>query len=262
MQSVDKIKQGDFTGLAENYSLYRPGYSETVLDAILGIVKKPIKEINFVDVGAGTGIWTRMVASRGCFTAKAVEPNEDMRLAGKKNQDNGNIVWFEGAGEQTGLADNSADLLSMASSFHWVDFPLAEKEFHRILKPEGRFVALWNPRFIHDNPVLIDIDQKMKELCPTLSRVSSGSSEFVKNLSEKMLASHYFTDLVYLEGRHTVNLTKQQYMGVWRSVNDVRAQMGEAVFETFMHYMDEKISDHELVKSTYLTRAWMVKRKS
>lgn len=261
MRSVARIKQGDFTGLAENYSLYRPGYSETVLDAILGIVKTPIKEINFADVGAGTGIWSRMVSSRGCLTSKAVEPNEDMRLMGQGHYENGHITWSEGTGEKTGLPDESVDLLTMASSFHWVNFEQAEKEFSRVLKPNGHFVALWNPRFIRDNPILVDIDNKMHELCPDLSRVSSGSSEFVKNLSTRLMASNYFTDLIYLEGRHIVNLTKEQYIGVWRSVNDVRAQMGEQVFEAFINYIDEKIDTNQPIKSTYLTRAWMVRKK-
>lgn len=261
MHSQNKIKQGDFTGLAENYALYRPGYSDSVLDAILGIVKMPTKELNFADVGAGTGIWTRKVAARGCLTVKAVEPNDDMREAGAADKNNSSIHWSKGSGENTGLENNSVDLLSMASSFHWVNFELAEVEFHRILKDNGHFVALWNPRYILDNPLLVDIDNKMKELCPHMSRVSSGSSDFVNKLTSRLIHSNYFTDLVYLEGRHTVELTKEQYLGVWRSVNDVRSQMGEIMFNQFLDYINERIENGQSVSSTYLTRAWMVRKK-
>ena len=37
---VKIIKPGDFTGLASNYSKYRPDYSKSVLDAIKGLIRK------------------------------------------------------------------------------------------------------------------------------------------------------------------------------------------------------------------------------
>ena len=45
-------KLGDFTGLAKDYSLHRPDYSPSVLEALLALIAKPISEIDFVDVGA------------------------------------------------------------------------------------------------------------------------------------------------------------------------------------------------------------------
>jgi hypothetical protein len=46
----------------------------------------------------------------------------------------------------------------MASSFHWADFELATKEFSRVLRKGGRFCALWNPRLIEVNPMLVEIE--------------------------------------------------------------------------------------------------------
>jgi len=46
------MKHGDFTGLAEDYSLYRPDYSQAVLRGILGITAKPVTKLDVVDVGA------------------------------------------------------------------------------------------------------------------------------------------------------------------------------------------------------------------
>ena len=95
-------KPGDFTGLAANYSLYRPGYAPAVLDALQGFIGKPWNTIDFADVGAGTGIWTRMVAERGTCSAVAVEPNDDMRHFGKQDSVNYSIEWIKGNGENTG----------------------------------------------------------------------------------------------------------------------------------------------------------------
>ena len=44
------MKQGDFTGLANKYSENRPDYSKTVLKSLIGILDKPIGEVNFLDV--------------------------------------------------------------------------------------------------------------------------------------------------------------------------------------------------------------------
>ncbi|MFD6951333.1 methyltransferase domain-containing protein [Nocardiopsis sp. NPDC060348] len=51
-------------------------------------------------------------------------------------------------GEDTGLPSHSCDIVTMASSFHWVDFDAGLKEFHRILRPGGWFVALGVTRLI------------------------------------------------------------------------------------------------------------------
>ena len=47
-----------------------------------------------LDVGAGSGIWTRMVCEQGVKTAIAIEPNDDMREIGKKCSKQFNINWF------------------------------------------------------------------------------------------------------------------------------------------------------------------------
>ena len=67
--------------------------------------------------------------------------------------------------------------------------------------------------------------------------------------------------MIYLEGRHQAKLTHEQYLGAWKSVNDIRAQMGEDKWQQFLYYVEEKISPLETVDCTYLTRAWAAKRK-
>ena len=72
----ESIKAGDFSGLAGNYSSNRPDYSKSVLNALLGMIEVPISSIDFADVGAGTGIWTRMVYSVS-KSLNCSEPNEE-----------------------------------------------------------------------------------------------------------------------------------------------------------------------------------------
>lgn len=262
MTASNHIKAGDFTQLADNYAKYRPGYSETVLDAIFGIIKKKPSEIDFVDIGAGTGIWSREVAKRGCKTVIAIEPNDAMRLEGLKQNSNFSITWLPGSAEETTLPDECADMVSMASSFHWANFGRATKEFHRILKPNGYFCMLWNPRRLELNPMLLEIEDYIYTLMPDISRISSGKSNFVNELSARLEACDLFTDMIHIEGTHTVNLSHEEYLGAWMSVNDIRVQLGEFKFQQFIKYVTDKIDVCPIIHCSYLTRAWIVRKQT
>ncbi|MFR9719291.1 class I SAM-dependent methyltransferase [Aeromonas diversa] len=259
------IKKGDFTGLADNYSKYRPDYSLSVLKAILSYTGKRVENIDFADVGAGTGIWTRMVCGQGVRSAYAIEPNDDMRAAGQAYPSNADslaeIKWAVGSAEKTNLESNSLDILTMASSFHWADFEKATKEFNRVLRDGGLFVALWNPRLIEKNPVLVDIENQLCKLKHDIERVSSGRSGITDTLADRLSESPYFDDVLYLEGRHCIRMSKERYMGAWRSVNDLQAQLGSQLFEDFLKYVEDKISELDVIEATYLTRAWVAKNK-
>jgi SAM-dependent methyltransferase len=257
------MKHGDFTGLAEDYSLYRPDYASVVLSAILGAVEKPVSEIDSVDVGAGTGIWSRMVASSGVNSVMAIEPNDDMRKQGSIHPDNGCILWEKGSGEVTGLKTASCDLISMASSFHWVDFDKGVAEFDRLLRPGGCFVALWNPRFIENNALLVEIEEYLSALKGReIKRVSSGRSEFTGTLTERLETCGHFSEVLYMESKYLIPFTPERYIGAWRSVNDLRVQLGNEKFNRFLAWVEQRIEGLAVIEATYMTRAWVARKSS
>lgn len=255
------LKAGDFTGLASDYSQSRPDYCQSVLNALIGLLDKSASAIDFVDVGAGTGIWTRMVFDKGLKSITAIEPNDDMRQNGITDSAAKNIKWLPGNAEKTGLPASSCDWLTMASSFHWAEFDVATREFHRILRPGGRFTALWNPRLIDVNPLLVEIEAHLQTLQPNIKRVSSGRSGITETLADQLRASPYFEDVVYLEGRHVIPMSKDRYLGAWRSVNDLRVQLGPLKFDAFLDFVEKRIAGLDVIEATYLTRAWSARRK-
>jgi len=259
-QRSTMMKHGDFTGLASDYAKFRPGYAPHVATAILGFLGRDSASVDAADVGAGTGIWSRMLAARGLHSVVAVEPNDDMRGQGIDTSRDTDITWRKGSAEATGLLDGSVDLVTMASSFHWADFDKACEEFHRILRPRGIFVALWNPRFIEANPLLVEIEAHITKLKPDIRRVSSGRSGLTERLTDLLSAKPHFTDVLYLEGRHSVHQTPAQYLGVLRSVNDLRVQLGPELFRTFLDFVGERTAGLAAIETTYLTRAWAARR--
>ena len=148
----------------------------------------------------------------------------------------------------------------MASSFHWANFDAATREFHRVLRPSGRFTALWNPRLIEVNPLLVEIEAYLDTLRPNIKRISSGRSGITETLTEQLWASPYFDDVVYLEGRHVIEMTPNRYLGAWRSVNDLRVQLGPEKFNDFLSFVERQVAGLDLIKATYLTRAWSARR--
>lgn len=251
------MKHGDFTALADNYANYRPGYAPMIADIFVRLSGSPSPRC--IDAGAGTGIWSRQVAAAGAEVI-AVEPNDAMREAGQKQNGSFDIRWFKGAAEDTGQEENSFDLACMASSFHWPDFDAAVREFARLLKPGGYFMALWNTRYYESNPLLVEIEDYLHKLAPDMKRVSSGRSEFCNGLTERLSSRSEFSEVVYLEGRHIEQQTPQRYLGLWESVNDVRVQLGEERFAQFLEHIREKIAGLPFIEAEYLTRAWIARR--
>ena len=186
------IKHGNFDSLAGDYAQYRPGYAPSIVPAVLSLVGRPPSELDAADIGAGTGIWTRMLAAQNLHSITAVEPSDEMRRQGLLTSQKQNIAWRAGSAEETGLSSNAFDLVTMASSFHWPDFDKACAEFQRILRPGGRFVALWNPRMIELNPLLVEIEQEITRLNPSVKRVSSGRSGLTDRLTDMLWAKRWF----------------------------------------------------------------------
>jgi len=260
MTATTNIEHGNFDSLAGDYAQYRPGYAASIVTAVLSLVGRPANEIDAADVGAGTGIWTRMLAARGLHSVTAVEPSDEMRRQGMATSRDHNIAWRRGSAEETGLPSGAFDLVSMASSFHWTDFDRACAEFQRILRPGGRFVALWNPRMVELSPLLAEIEQEITRLQPGVKRVSSGRSGLTERLTEMLWAKSGFEDVVYMEGRHVGVQTPAQYLGAWRSVNDLRVQLGPDLFDKFLAFVERRTAGIARIETTYLTRAWAARR--
>jgi SAM-dependent methyltransferase len=130
-----------FSNRAQDYAKYRPSYPPEAIDLILQDLGGP-SGLTVADIGAGTGISARLMADRGA-TVWAIEPNAAMREVATAHP---RVTYRDGTAEQTGLPDQSVDLVLCCQSFHWFNKPVALAEFHRILKPNGRVALMWNDR--------------------------------------------------------------------------------------------------------------------
>ncbi|NJR15781.1 MAG: methyltransferase domain-containing protein [Calothrix sp. CSU_2_0] len=96
-----------FSNRAEDYVKYRPIYPPEVINITLeGLA--PASQLIVADIGAGTGIASRLLAERG-VNVIAVEPNAAMREAAEPHPQ---IEFRNGSAETTKLPDTSVDLVT------------------------------------------------------------------------------------------------------------------------------------------------------
>ena len=127
-----------FGSAASLYERIRPSYPEAAVEWLL-----PAGTPRVVDLGAGTGKFTRLIAARG-VDVTAVDPSagmlEQLRAALP------GVPALQGSAEQIPLPDSSVDAVLVAQAWHWVDVPRASVEVARVLKPGGRLGVIWNHR--------------------------------------------------------------------------------------------------------------------
>jgi ubiquinone/menaquinone biosynthesis C-methylase UbiE len=139
-----------FTGFADTYDRYRPALPLVIRD-ILSQLAGSVHPLRVVDIGAGTGLSTRLWKD---FDAAVIgiEPSADMRRAFSQAQALdpalSNIRFQEGTSTNTGLADACADIVTVSQALHWMEPEPTLAEAARILRRGGVFAAIdcdWPP---------------------------------------------------------------------------------------------------------------------
>jgi ubiquinone/menaquinone biosynthesis C-methylase UbiE len=195
--STDPTKR--FSNRVANYVKYRPGYPPEIIDHL---EKEGIPNPGSViaDIGAGTGIFTKLLLEKG-YKIYAVEPNDAMRKEADRQ-----LSYFDkyhsmtGRADKTGLSAHTINLIVCAQAFHWFNTEETRVEFQRILKPGGKAALIWNNRDVEADVFAADYDALLKTL-------SSGDYERVNHQN---LTKEDF-ERFYKNGQYTLTkFTNQQ----------------------------------------------------
>jgi SAM-dependent methyltransferase len=127
-----------FGSVADLYDEMRPAYPDEMYDAIEGVAGR-VDGMAVVDLAAGTGLQTRVLAQRG---ARCVAVDPDMGMLRRLREKALGVPVVVGRGEQIPLRDNVADLVVCATAWHWLRPGEAVEEVRRVLRPSGH-LALW-----------------------------------------------------------------------------------------------------------------------
>jgi len=129
-QTIDNFSKG-----AADYAIFRPESPQEVFDFLYRHVK------NFDtawDCGTGNGQVAAKLSERFKQVYATDISSEQLGHAEKRD----NIIYRKERAEQTTLADNSIDLITIAQAIHWFDFDTFYKEVRRVAQP-GALIAAW-----------------------------------------------------------------------------------------------------------------------
>jgi len=140
MSTIHKSSIEGFSKGAVSYVKGRPSYAE---DAVRHIVSQLslVAGNKVVDLGAGTGKFTELLARNTEASVIAVEPVKEMALQIPRLP---NITVLEGDAERIPLETSSVRGVACAQAFHWFATKPALAEMHRVIAPGGKLALIWN----------------------------------------------------------------------------------------------------------------------
>ncbi|HEX7168143.1 MAG TPA: class I SAM-dependent methyltransferase [Acidimicrobiales bacterium] len=193
-EKIHEVAASGFARGAEEYEAGRPGYPQAAVDLIARELEiGPGSTV--VDVGAGTGKFTRLLLPTGARVV-GVEPVAEMREVFARAVPGVEIV--DGTAEAIPLGDGEVDVVTAAQAFHWVDAVPAVAEVHRVVRPGGGVAFLWNSR-----DASVDWVRRVKEL---MDRVVGGTPRYGNAYGggwERAMADHGgFTPMERVELAH------------------------------------------------------------
>jgi SAM-dependent methyltransferase len=133
-----KRRRSSFGAAADLYDRIRPSYPADAVRWLFGDEPRRV-----VDLGAGTGIFSRLLASLG-HEVIAVEPDDGMRA--KLAATSPGVAALAGSAESIPCPDESVDAVVAAQAYHWFDHDAAHAEIARVLRMGGVFGPIWNVR--------------------------------------------------------------------------------------------------------------------
>lgn len=135
----------NFSGQADIYAKYRPQYPDALFDFITGLVHE--KKLAW-DCGTGNGQTAIQLARYfGKVYATDISARQIENAYRREN-----IVYEVAAAEQTGIRENSVDLITVSQALHWFDFDKFYAEVRRVAKP-GAVIAVWTYSLLQIDPV-------------------------------------------------------------------------------------------------------------
>ena len=141
-----------------------------IVDRIVELIDLPTGS-RILDVGAGTGSYSRALADRG-YEMTALEPSSVMREQADESLP---ISWVEGSAESLPFADGSFDgAILILCIHHFTDLAVAFSEIRRVI-PSGPIVIFtYDPAAI-DTPWLFDyfpvFREQIRSSFPSVGRI-------------------------------------------------------------------------------------------
>ena len=203
-----------FGSVAERYERYRPGYPAEVLDLLVGNGSVS----SAIEIGAGTGKATRLVAGSG-ISVTAVEPDPQMCAVLTRTTAGLPVTVVTSRLEELG-EQPPADLLYAAAAWHWTDQTTRWERAARLVREGGVFSCLGGPIDIADGELRSRVEELRDEVIGSEHVV--GAEDEPDGMAwpgNELLASPYFTDVEQHELTVTDTMHADDMVGLMSTIS-------------------------------------------
>jgi SAM-dependent methyltransferase len=142
-----------FSGHAESYASFRPGYSPEVFDFVASLPRR--REVAW-DCATGNGQAAVDLAERFARVIATDASERQLALATPHPR----VEYRLATAEDSGLASGSVDLVAVAAAVHWFDFDRFYAEVERVLAPGGA-LAVWAYDLVRIAPELDGLVERL-----------------------------------------------------------------------------------------------------
>jgi ubiquinone/menaquinone biosynthesis C-methylase UbiE len=142
-----------FSSVAGSYARYRPTYPKELFAFLAELA--PARDLAW-DCATGNGQAARELAAHFRHVVATDASAEQIAHA----TPHPGVEYRVAPAEDSGLPDDSVDLVAVAQAVHWFDLPRFRREAHRVLK-RGGAIGIWTYRLLSTGP---DVDPVLEDL--------------------------------------------------------------------------------------------------
>lgn len=246
----------------KNYNQYRIPYAAETNAVINKHLHYALDKSICLDIGAGSGLWTKQFLETNIKKIIAIESDRTMLNAGKNFINDSRVSWVSGDAHNLSIAKNTIHIISLATVLHLLDFDKLIKEIDLTLISKGAVIILWNPKIMQSNSLLQVIEKYLMELCSEVYTESFTKKTLsLQQIKANIQSTKIFDHLFFYNLFHEVLLSKNQFIGQWIASNHFQKKLGESKFKKFMEFLENLISYREIIKVGYKTILWIAIKK-
>ncbi len=161
-QSAELVRGLSFGSVANQYERYRLDYPDELVDVVVQYAGRPLRSA--LEVGAGTGKATRLLASRG-IEVTALEPDAEMAHVLERTTRGLPAEPVVTTFEEFSTACHF-DLVYAAAAWHWTDPASRWARAVEMLVPGGVLALFGRPAELKDPDLLAAVDEIEKQVLP------------------------------------------------------------------------------------------------
>ena len=250
-----------FDAAAQLYDEVRPGYPETLVEAVVEGSKLP-GEGAILEVGCGTGQATLPFAERG-YRLTCLDIGEQMiTFARQKFQDFPNVTFEQMAFEEYETAQ-TFDLILSATAWHWLPPETAYDKAAGLLRDEGYLAILSN---LHPTPYTgfhRTVQPVYNTFFPATDFVDACSTEEgIRAVTATIEASGLFKPAQVSTHAWAETYTTAAYLKLLETYSDIR-QLEDDTRRDFLAAVAKHINEDYggAVERPYLSVLWSAKKR-